>query len=191
MKMSLKNSSTRYGVVTKTLHWLIFIGIVMQYFVASVMLNIKDAETFWGITQGPYYNWHKSVGLVILGLVILRYLWRRLGGLPDWSPGLRDGDKRYIHRVEQVLYTCMFVMPISGYVFVMAGDYGVHFFGMKHLPNPIGKIEWLAKTAEYIHIATALVLLLAFLAHMGMVFRRTLAHRDGYLRRMLPFTHQR
>jgi len=84
--MTFRNSSARYGVVTKALHWLIFVGIVMQYFVASIMLRIKDAETFWGITQGPYYNWHKSVGLIIFGLVICRYLWRRFGGLPDWSP---------------------------------------------------------------------------------------------------------
>ena len=189
--MTFRNSSARYGVVTKALHWLIFVGIVMQYFVASVMLRIKDAETFWGITQGPYYNWHKSVGLIIFGLVICRYLWRRFGGLPDWSPGLTEGDKGYIHRVEQVLYACMFVMPISGYVFVMAGGYGVNFFGMHELPRPIGKIEWLSKTAEYIHITTAFVIVAAFLAHMGMVVKRTLVHRDGYVRRMLPFTHQK
>ena len=188
--MNIKNSSARYGALTKLFHWLIFIGIVMQYFVAAIMLQIKDPETFWGFNQGNYYNWHKSVGLIIFGLVICRYLWRRLASLPDWAPGLSDGEKRYIHRVEQILYACMFVMPISGYVFVMAGDYGVHFFGMVHLPNPIGKIEWLARTAEYIHIVTAVIIVVAFFAHMAMVFKRQFVNRDGYARRMLPFTHQ-
>lgn len=189
--MSLKNSGTRYGTLTKFFHWTVFIGFVLQYFLASVMLRIKDAETFLGNTQGFYYDWHKSVGLVIFGLVIGRYLWRRLAALPDWAPGLSDGDKSYIHRVEQVLYFCMFAMPISGYVFVMAGDYGVLLFGKFPLPNPIGKIGWLATTAEYIHIATALTIVLAFLAHMGMVLKHQCIKCNGYLKRMLPFTHQK
>ena len=189
--MNFKNTAKRYGALAKLFHWLIFVGFVMQYFVAALMTRLKDSETFWGFNQGAFYNWHKSVGLIIFGIVICRYLWRRYAGLPDWAPGLGDGEKRYLHRVEQVLYTCMFVMPISGYVFVMAGDYGVQFFGKFALPNPIGKIEWLAVTAEYIHLITAVTLVIAFLAHMGLVFKRQFVHRDGYLRRMLPFTHQR
>ena len=188
--MNLKNSSTRYGALTKLFHWLVFIGFVMQYFVAAVMTRIGQSETFWGFAQGVFYNWHKSVGLIIFGIVICRYLWRRSTPLPDWAPGLSDAEKTRIHRVESVLYACMFVMPISGYVFVMAGDYGVHFFGVWALPNPIGKIGWLAVTAEYIHMFTAITIVLAWLAHMGIVIKRQFVKRDGYLRRMLPFTHQ-
>ena len=189
--MALKNSSARYGVGTKFFHWVIFIGFVMQYFVAAIMTNLKESETFWGFHQGNFYDWHKSVGLIIFGIVICRYLWRRFAGLPDWAPGLSDGEKSYIHRTEQILYICMFVMPISGYIFVMAGDYGVQFFGLFPLPNPIGKIEWLAKTAEYVHIATAVLIVVTFFAHMGMVTRRHFIRRDRYLFRMLPFTHQK
>lgn len=189
--MNLKNSSTRYGVCTKFFHWLVFIGFVMQYFVAAIMLRIKDAETFWGFTQGVFYDWHKSVGLIIFGIVIFRYLWRHFAGLPDWAPGLSDGEKKYLHWVERILYICMFAMPVSGYIFVMAGDYGVLFFGKFPLPNPIGKIEWLATVADYTHIVTALAIALAFFAHMGMVCKRHFIHRDGYLWRMLPFTHQK
>jgi cytochrome b561 len=188
--MSLKNSNTRYGTCTKFFHWVIFIGFVMQYFVAAIMVRIKESETFWGYTQGMLYDWHKSIGLIIFGIVICRYLWRRLANLPDWAPGLSTGEKAYLHWVERILYICMFVMPISGYVFVMAGDYGVMFFGKWPLPNPIGKVEWLSTIAEYTHITTAVVIVAAWLAHMGFVFKRHCIHRDRYLRRMLPFTHQ-
>ena len=136
--MQLKNSSKRYGAVTKLFHWLVFFGFVFQYFVAAIMTRIAQADSFWGFTQGMLYNWHKSIGIIIFGIVIGRYLWRRLTWLPDWAPTLTAGERTAVHWIERILYQGMFVQPISGYIFVMAGGYGVNFFGVYHLPNPIG-----------------------------------------------------
>ncbi len=188
--MQLKNSSKRYGAVTKLFHWLVFFGFVFQYFVAAIMTRIAQADSFWGFTQGMLYNWHKSIGLIIFGIVIGRYLWRRLTWLPDWAPTLTAGERTAVHWIERILYQGMFVQPISGYIFVMAGGYGVNFFGVYHLPNPIGKIEWLALIAEYVHWITAMVIVLAWLGHMVIVFKHQLFLRDRLLHRMLPFTHQ-
>lgn len=189
--MQLTNSSKRYGAVTKFFHWVIFIGFVFQYFVATIMLRIAQSESFWGFTQGFLYNWHKSVGLIIFGLVIGRYLWRRLTRLPNWAPTLSKRERVWVHWIERILYICMFVMPISGYLFVMAGGYGVHFFGLYHLPNPIGKIEWLALIAEYTHWVTAITIVVTWFCHIGLVLKHQLIDRDRLLNRMLPFTHQR
>lgn len=188
--MKLKNSKKRYGAMTKLFHWLVFVGFVFQYFVANVMLRISQSESFLGFTQGMLYNWHKSIGLIIFGIVICRYLWRRFTPLPNWAPGLGAGEKKTIHWLERILYFCMFAMPISGYIFVMAGGYGVQFFGLYPLPNPIGKIEWLALVAEYVHYFTAITIVITWLVHMGLVIKRQFVHKDRYLQRMLPFTHQ-
>ena len=96
------------------------------------------------MNQDDYYNWHKSIGLVLLALVVLRIAWRKLTALPDWAPTLTPAERTISHWNETLLYTCMFLMPVSGYLFVMAGDYGVRLFGRYDLPNPIGKQEWLA-----------------------------------------------
>jgi cytochrome b561 len=186
--MSLSNASQSYGGLTKFFHWVVFFGFVFQYFVAAVMTRIAQAETFWGFTQGFLYNWHKSVGLLIFGFVIFRYIWRRVSTLPDWAPTLTKREQKLIHRYEQVLYLCMFLMPISGYAFVMAGGYGVHFFGIVHLPNPIGKIEWLALIAEWTHWLTAILIVIALVLHIGLVLKHQLIDGDGLLNRMLPFT---
>lgn len=188
--MQLINTSKRYGFVTKLFHWLVFIGFVFQYFVASIMLRIAQADSFWGFTQGVLYNWHKSIGLIIFGIVIGRYLWRRFTPLPDWAPTLTANERSAVHWIERILYLCMFIQPISGYIFVMTGGYGVHFFGVYHLPNPIGKIAWLALIAEYTHWVTAITIVVAWLGHMFIVFKHHLFRRDRLLYRMLPFTHQ-
>jgi cytochrome b561 len=189
--ISLKNSDTRYGLVTKVLHWTVFLFIVNQFVVAYAMLNTPAEETIAGFTPGTLYNWHKSIGLLTLGVALLRFVWRKAAYLPDWAPNLSAGEKRAIHWIEPTLYFCMFVMPISGFVFVMAGGYGVNFFSTWNLPNFIGEHATVASIAERAHWITASLLSLALLAHWGVSIRHQRTHHDRYVQRMLPFTHQR
>jgi len=180
----------RYGRITKLLHWTVFVLMLNQFVVAAAMLNTPSDETTAGFSQGTLYNWHKSIGLVLLAVAVLRYFWRRTGTLPDWAPNLSPGEKRAIHWIERTLYVCMFVMPLSGFVFVMAGGYGVKFFSVWDLPNFIGKNPTAAGIAEWTHELFAGLLVVALAAHWGVGIRHQLLHRDRYLHRMLPFTHQ-
>jgi cytochrome b561 len=186
----MTNSDAHYGRVTKALHWTVFLLILNQFVVAAMMLTTPQDETTWGFSPGTLYNWHKSTGLVALALALLRYIWRQAATLPDWAPNLSVGEKRAIHWIERTLYVCMFLMPISGFVFVMAGDYGVEFFGQWTLPNFIGKNATVAPIAEWTHTITACLLVATLFAHWGLGIRHQWVHRDRYLHRMLPFTHQ-
>lgn len=188
--MQFFNSSTRYGVVTKVFHWTVFLLFLYQYVVANIMLRISQSETFLGFTQGVLYNWHKSIGLVVLLVVLLRLTWRRTTRLPDWAESLSEWEKNASHWIENTLYVAMFVMPISGYLFVMSGDYGVMLFGRIALPNPIGKIETMAEITRWLHIITGWVILITLVCHVGLGLKHQLINRDRFLNRMLPFTHQ-
>jgi cytochrome b561 len=184
------NDPPRYGTVAKTLHWTIFLLFLNQFVVAYLMLNTPPDETAAGFTPGTLYNWHKSIGLIALAVAIFRFIWRKQAGVPDWAPSLSAAEKRWIHWIERTLYVCMFLMPASGYVFVMAGGYGVKFFSTWDLPNPIGENESLALVAEWTHIVTACLIAATLVAHWGIGIRHQLLHRDRYLHRMLPFTRQ-
>ena len=190
MERTWKNTSTRYGAVTKFFHWAVFLLFINQYVVAKLMMGIKQNEFALGFSQGTLYNWHKSIGLIILAVVLFRYTWRRTNRLPDWDATLSKAEKKAIHWIERVLYICMFVMPISGYLFVMAGGFGVHFFSQWHLPDPIGRHEWLAGLAQLTHRATGWVILLALTSHLVLGIRHHLLHKKRYLHRMLPVTQQ-
>lgn len=187
----MMNTDTRYGPVTKTLHWVLFLLLLSQFAAATAMLNTPAGETTAGFTQGTLYEWHKSIGLVVLVAALFRYLWRRMTPLPDWAPNLTDVEKRAIHAVERALYACMFLMPVSGFLFVMAGGFGVLLFGRWQLPNIIGKHPVLASTAELTHEVAAVLLALTLFAHWAVILRHQKLHKDRYLHRMLPFTHQR
>jgi cytochrome b561 len=186
----LKNSDARYGLVAKSLHWLVFLLILNQFSIAAAMLNVPQGETLAGFTAGTLYNWHKSIGLITFAVVIVRFVWRKATWLPEWAPNLSNAEKRAISWIEHTLYVAMFLMPISGFVFVMAGDYGVNFFSRWELPRFIAPNTTMAAVAQRTHHVTAILLAVGLLAHWAVVARHQGLHRDRYVHRMLPFTHQ-
>jgi cytochrome b561 len=184
--MAMLNRQDGYGSLTKVLHWLVVALFAFQYTAANIMLGMDEKGLVLGLRQDTYYNWHKSIGLVALLVAALRVLARRSGRLPDWAPTLSEGERTFIHRAEQVLYTAMFVMPTSGFLYVMAAGYGINLFGVWNLPNPIGDWPALGTAAKWTHIVAAYVLALTLSGHLGLVLWHTLVLRDGLLLRMLP-----
>ena len=187
----MRNTDAGYGWMTKGLHWTAFVLILNQFTVAWLMLRTQPDETVAGWSQGTLYNWHKSIGVMLFVVAAARAAWRTATPLPEWAPNLGGGERRAISAVERILYGCMFVMPLSGFVFVMAGDYGVRFFNTWDLPNVIGPHETLALVAQRTHRLSAWLLGATLLAHWTITLRHTVKHRDRYVHRMLPFTHQR
>ena len=80
--MTILNSTLGYGALTKLFHWLIALLIVLQYASANIMLRTSAEATTLGLSQDTYYNWHKSLGLVVLLIVLARLANRRIGELP-------------------------------------------------------------------------------------------------------------
>lgn len=184
--MALLSTPERYGAAAKWFHWITAALFAFQLGSGLVMTRLDDGGSAVGLGQDDWFNWHKTLGLIALVVATGRLAARRMGELPAWAPALTVTEKRIIHRAEQLLYAAMFLMPVSGFVFVMAGGYGVQFAGLFALPNPIGRWEPLGGAARIVHILTAITLAAALVAHLGIVLRHVLLLRDGLLRRMLP-----
>lgn len=184
--MGLHNSSAGYGSLTKALHWLTVALFAFQLLSANVMTRLAPGGTGLGLGQDAWYNWHKSIGLVAL-LVALARMWaRRQGELPPWAPALSERERAFVHRAEQVLYAAMLLMPVSGFLYVMAGGYGVRLFGIIELANPIGPWPALSGIARWAHSIAGWMLIAALAGHIGLVLRHQLVLRDGLLWRMWP-----
>ena len=183
--MGLTNSAEGYGTLTKFFHWSIVILFAAQYIGGNIMVAIGFNSSFAGIDTNTYYNWHKSLGLVALVIAVLRIINRQMGQLPPWAPTLSTGEQKFIHRVEQVFYLAMLVMPINGWLNVMWGHYGVNMFGVWEMPRPLPKDNTLRDVAKWAHIGAGWVLLAAMVGHIGLVLRHQLIKRDGLLKRML------
>ena len=183
--MGLLNSRNGYGSMTKALHWAIALLFAAQYPGAWIMMRTPDGTATLGLAQTTYYNWHKSLGLLALVLAVARLVNRRQGELPPWAPTLSPLEQRLIHIVEPLLYGAMLVMPMSGYLYCMAGGYGVTLLGVTELWNPIGSWPLLASVARAVHVAAAFALLLPLGVHLGIVLGHHFLAHDGLIRRML------
>ena len=183
--MALVNSNSGYGTLTKTFHWLIVILFALQYVGGNIMTSIDFNSSYAGISTNTYYNWHKSLGLVALLIAVLRIINRQLGTLPPWAPTLTTTEQKFIHRVEQVFYMAMFIMPVTGWLYVMWGNYGVNLFGVWEMPRPLPRDDTLRDIAKWAHIGAGWVLLLGIIGHVGLVLRHQLFKKDGLLKRML------
>jgi len=184
--MPLVNSPAGYGALTKLLHWLIALLILLQYTSGNIMLRTPAEATTLGLGQDTYYNWHKSLGLVAFLVMLARLANRRIGELPPWAPTLTALEQRIIHRTEQLLYGALLIMPLSGFLYVMAGNYGVRLFGLWDLPNPIGPAPLTAEIGLWVHVTCAMVLLLPLGTHLGLVLGHHFGMRDRLIDRMLP-----
>jgi cytochrome b561 len=183
--MRLRNTAEGYGALTKAFHWTAAALFAFQLVSGPLMVRMAEGARVAGLGGSDWFNWHKTVGLLALVVAVGRLLNRRAGRLPDWAPCLSRFEHALIHRYEQVLYVAMFALPVSGFVYVMAGGYGVLFAGVWEMPNPIGKVEWLAVLARWAHFLFALGLAAALLAHLHVVFRHTVLRPAGLLRRMM------
>jgi cytochrome b561 len=184
--MSLFNSPAGYGALTKLFHWLIALLILLQYISANIMLRTPAEGKTLGLGQGTYYNWHKSLGLVVLLVVLARLVNRRVGKLPPWAGTLTTLEQIIMHRTEQLLYGTLLIVPLSGLLYVMAGNYGVLLFGLWDLPNPIGPAPLVAEIALWVHVGCAMLLLLPLGTHLGLVLGHHFGLRDRLIHRMLP-----
>jgi cytochrome b561 len=89
-------------------------AIVGPFVVAAVVLNTPKGATTAGFTQGTLHHWHESVGPIALAAALVHLARRRAMSLPDRAPNLGDAERRWIVRVEAVLYLCLLALPVGG-----------------------------------------------------------------------------
>ena len=127
--MALKSTNTRWGWATRALHWSIALA-VFGMFTAGFYAGTLDPST--PADRGQYnavINVHKSFGLLILMMMVVRVLWRlseRTPKLPSTVPAWERIAARAAHLL---LYVGLFVMPISGYLMAIGEPEPVQFFG--------------------------------------------------------------
>ncbi|CAM2934980.1 cytochrome b561 family protein [Legionella steigerwaltii] len=177
----LRNSMNRFGSITKLLHWLIFILIAAQfYFVWSLSDNSPLTPL--------YMMLHKSVGVTILVLGLLFYIWHIISIKP--LPPENQPRWQYIisKLVHHLLFILIILMPIVGYIMTCSDGKPINFFGWFTIPCLITENEQLGSIMFSTHETIAFIIL----ALVGLHFLAALYHhfirKDDVLKRMLPFT---
>jgi cytochrome b561 len=129
---------------------------------------------------------HKSIGATVLGLVVLRIMWRLIVGAPAYTEPLGPLTHAAARTGHLALYALMIAMPVSGYLTSTAGGNEVSWFGLFSLPRLVGKDKFLDEAASWAHLVFALAIAIALTAHLGAVVWHAAIKRDSVLTRMWP-----
>ncbi len=137
--------AARYTRVAAVLHWVMAVLIVGNVVLAWVAESLPENWVRPGI------DLHKSVGLTVLGLVVLRVLWRVAHPPPALPPDYPSWQKRASHAAHMVLYGLMVVLPVSGWLHDSAFKYADKHPLMLYWVVPwfrIGAVEVLEPAAK-------------------------------------------
>jgi cytochrome b561 len=175
---AIPGTQWRYSRPALFLHWLVAILIVGLLGLGWYMMAIeKEPGSDW------YFNLHRSLGLTVAGLVVLRVLWR----LSHWPAELPDSvafwEEKLSLATHWLLYACMVVMPLTGYLGASYNKSGVAFFGLK-LPFWAANSRELSKLFFTIHATLVWVLVAAVVLHVLAGFKHLLVDKDKVFQRM-------
>jgi cytochrome b561 len=170
-----------YPASSKWLHWAVAACVLTIIPVAITMKNVSE-----GSLQDTLYNLHKSLGALILLLMILRLINRLMVGAPAPDPAIARWQKAVSSAVHGLLYVLLFAMSIVGYLANSAYGAKTPFFGLFELPMIIAKNQALSETLFALHMYTAWLVAILVVMHIGAALQHHVIHRDNVLRRMLP-----
>lgn len=180
--MSLRNTAHRYGRIAKILHWGMVLAFVAVYGVAIYMSFLP-----FGPALFETITLHKSIGLLILGLALLRIVWRLFNAPPPLPEAMPIHEKAIAHAAHFALYAVMIGMPLTGWAMSSAANFPASFFGLFTLPAIMEPSKEAVDLLKAVHWYAAWGIGALILAHIGAALKHHFINRDTVLTRMLPF----
>ncbi|MEX2520222.1 MAG: cytochrome b/b6 domain-containing protein [Paracoccaceae bacterium] len=177
----------RYAPIQRFLHWLIALLLIAMLIMGTVIdsYGFEGLKAAFGMpATNLIYKYHKTFGVVILALTLVRLAVRLRLGKPEYAQSLTLFEKMASGAVHRLFYLLLLAMPALGWLATGAGGFPVEFFNW-NLPALIDRDEALSKTLYGLHGVVGNLLLLLIALHVAGALNHALFKRDGLLRRML------
>ena len=174
----LKNTIDSYGWLSKLLHWVMTLAIITMFVVAYIMTDMPGDNP----TKGLLYGGHKSVGLTLLVLVVIRFGWRLMNLVPLLPDTMPAWQKFLAHANVLFLYAAILTMTLSGFL-MSYYTWGVPWFGLFTLKAAVTNKEF-ASLMKDVHEIASYFLIVSFCAHVLAALYHHFVRKDNILRRM-------
>ncbi|MGL4236476.1 cytochrome b [Tabrizicola sp.] len=176
--MALRNGPDEFGLVTRVMHWVMAILILVML---ALGLRISSMEP--GLSNLWLYGLHKTLGLTLLALVVLRILWH-LASRPPAPIGPPGRMRLFVKTWHWTLYGLMIAVPISGWAGSSASGIDTVFAETFVVPPLVQPSERAEFVWFILHEIFAKTLLGMVIVHILAALRREMGG-DGTLTRML------
>lgn len=181
----------RYALVQRLLHWLIA-GLVLLALITGGTIGYFGfeglQEQFGQRFTGLVYTSHKTLGLMILGLMLIRVLARLYFGKPGYAQPLPRFHRVASQGVHGLLYLALLGQPVLGWLATGSGDFPVHLFHIE-LPGLMAHNDELSRLLFLWHRYVAYLLVGLIVIHIAGAIYHWIFRRDEVMQRMSLFRH--
>ena len=177
--MPARNGTESFGWVSRALHWAMALGLFGALGLGTYLARTEPSlGTLW------LYGLHKTVGICLLALVLLRLAWHRISPPPAPLPA-PDWQRRAARASHLTLYALMVAVPLSGWAASSATGIDSVIFGRWVLPPIAPASEAVDRIGFALHGALTKAMMALVILHAGAALWHHLSRRDATLRRML------
>ena len=172
------NTRTRFTFLQRLLHWLMAIAIIAMLFVGVGMVSTVMPKWL------PLFTAHKTLGIAILVLVVLRIVVRLRSGTPPLPRDLPEPMRLAAKLSHYALYALMLAMPLLGWGSLSAGGYPVTLLWGIQLPPLLPHSDSLHTLFRTAHVYLAFAFFALILLHIAAALFHALVRRDGVFQSM-------
>lgn len=174
-------TSERYPLALIVLHWAMAVLIL-----AAIPIGWRMGDLEPGPLQDALYHFHRSIGVTVLALAVIRLALRKTLGAPPPHPDLAPWQRTLSLAVHHLLYVLFFLVPILGWAGTSAFGAPIVVWGLFELPPILPRSEALSEILLGAHGLFAQTTAGLVLLHVAGALYHALIRHDGVMQRMLP-----
>lgn len=169
-----------YSTIAVAIHWIVAVCVVGLVPAGFLVARLDEGPVQEGLSAA-----HQSVGVLVLGLMLLRLALRLSGRMPQPDAVLTPIERTTAQVAHFSLYALLVLAPLIGWLGVNAYGEDVSVFGLFNLPRLIAKDEAFSDEIFAVHLACGILITLVVVAHVVAAFVHKMRD-DGVMERMLP-----
>ena len=172
----MKDTKTKLSMLSISLHWITGFVLILGMSVGYMMVKNQDYSA---------YAIHKSVGLIIFPIILLRVIWRLWNNWP--SPVHNNQlEQKLSKALHWILLIATVLFPLSGIIMSIAGGYGIALFGTELWPAEINPVSSpVAELASAVHTLLLWIVPAAIVLHVFLALKHHFIDKTITLKRML------
>lgn len=172
----------RYSNTNQVLHWLTAVCMLAILPLAWVMTNAGEHMA----GRDALYNWHKTLGGLVLLITLFRIAWRLKDGPPPYPAKVAKWDRQFAHAVYWLFFLVLLLMPITGEVMTLYGTHPTVLFNLIPTPQLVQPNKQISGAFAELHNLGQWAIYALIALHLAGVAFHLIWGKDGVLGRMLP-----
>jgi cytochrome b561 len=176
----MTDATPAYTATARTLHWL-----TASLVLINLPLGLVIGNNWGGPLQDPLYNLHRSIGALIIPIILVRVVYR-LGHPPAPLPDdIPRWQQRAASATHYALYALLVAQPFLGWIGTSAYRAPIIVFGLFELPPIWPEDRAFSDQVLLVHAVTGLAIACLLAAHIGAALHHHFIRKDRILMRMV------